>query len=488
MFKSLKLSSIAGKALAKSLERIYCGLSLFCQYMLCTLLEMETETPEDYQHCSTERKNWPAILHQYQPTVQDRAAIRPGIWYYNGHMLLDTKNKPLLAWPSLPWTISTLVNGVMIECFTRSNLAMSFDDIVGRMPQTSSTRLKGNISMRATRFRHTEGLIAWSPRMGSEDIKNYIDLLLGADRIEANSTEDFPGLTLWERVGIQIVNYCKHANRARGGSKRKMEDIEARKNRYEKLWKEYHGKRKAVDIFDDDDEPTQYLLSMKPREFRDEDEEEQEAPTTPPLQIKKKARKSRASTSSKICSKQSEDDDSEVDVEIFRGSDKQIKTKAMSNQLGQSPLGGFPRYPSPSFMGAGAAGDTRSLHQHASSPLGPSLIDAPLRACSSASTPAKSYLSASESSRTGSARASFSEGTHRFLQYGLHQAGNFIDRLQQVSPTPSQATSARHRSESLRLPPILCKDSKDAPPDALRMQTTTEETAPADPLGPGITR
>ena len=258
---------------------------------------IETDLSADYKHCSDNREDWPAILHQYKPTRVDKNPRKPNLWFLDDTIILDPNNKPLLDWPGLPWTISSHVKGVMVEAFTRSNLAISFTDLIARMPKTSSTRLRGNISMRATRFRHNEGLVAWSPRMGSEGIQVYIDLLMGPKRLTANSSYGFPGLQPWERIGINLVNYCKHANRARGemqseNKKRKLDDVEERRLRYDNLWKEYRELREKAGISNEDDQPTQYLLSLKPKELKDKDEQDvDDWIELPKHQPRKRARK-----------------------------------------------------------------------------------------------------------------------------------------------------------------------------------------------------
>lgn len=85
------------------------------------------------------------------------------IWFYNGKVVLDHINHPILDFKNMPKTISSQVEGGLQEAITRQDFRIDVNDFRVRMP--SDPKNKGvislptlsAISMRRSRF--DEGLV-----------------------------------------------------------------------------------------------------------------------------------------------------------------------------------------------------------------------------------------------------------------------------------------------------------------------------------------
>ena len=348
----------------------------------------------------------------------------------------------------------------------RSNLTMTFDDIVGRMPKTSSTRTKGNISMRATRFRHSEGLIAWSPRMGSEGIKRYMDLIMGDARLQTNTTYDFPGLSPWERIGIKIVNYCKHTNRVRGASesenkKRKLADIDERRKRYEDLWKEYLDKRESAGITGMGDKPTRYLRSIKPQDLLGEDDEEEDKEALQPPSPKRAYKTWRPTNPSVEDGGSNDGFDFPPTMEFY---DHLGSNQPMSRSNRVSLDGYISPLPTPSIRGT---------NEHGSSPLTHSLHASYYHHAAPILTPPH-ILYSSAPGQIEATSLDFGRLGEQNHPYGIYHP-DLIDSLP-TDPFPTSSRSASFASEAIQPPLANNDDAKSDISDDMKFTVTPEES------------
>lgn len=129
---------------------------------------------------------------------------------------------PLKKYHNMPLTLSSQVEGYLIEQMRREDIRISRKDICARMP-LQKVNSKGNlvrgagltaIGMRSTRFRMEQACVAWTKREGTDTICDYIKGLLSKEGLEANSTEELPGLTPRQQAEAKRPNKGKYLSRA----------------------------------------------------------------------------------------------------------------------------------------------------------------------------------------------------------------------------------------------------------------------------------
>ncbi|KAL8966336.1 MAG: hypothetical protein Q9197_006042 [Variospora fuerteventurae] len=143
-------------------------------------------------------------------------------------LVVDSTNRPVRAWPELNLTVSSNVEGFRLEALQRTNPQISATDILARMPLNITRAKKGEVevipqqlkpnalSMRKRVFRGNNGMLSWTTREGTMEIKNYLDSLLGPELMAANSTRDMRPLSVKEIEQIMFVlGKGKHPERSR---------------------------------------------------------------------------------------------------------------------------------------------------------------------------------------------------------------------------------------------------------------------------------
>lgn len=136
--------------------------------------------------------------------------------------MLDYENHPILAFRNMPATISTKVEGGLQEAITREDSRIDVKDFRARMMENCNDSGRGKsalpslsaISMRRSRFRWRAGLLSWTTRTGSQDIKDYLDSLLPDACKINNSTKGFRDLRKSEVKLMSEKNRGKHLKRA----------------------------------------------------------------------------------------------------------------------------------------------------------------------------------------------------------------------------------------------------------------------------------
>ncbi|KAI4138127.1 MAG: hypothetical protein LQ341_004805 [Variospora aurantia] len=174
------------------------------------------------------REDFPDILFVYTRPYTRQPAGQKRYLYVNGMLVIDSKNRPVRAWPELNLTVSSNVEGFRLEALQRTNPHISATDILARMPLNVTRAKKGEVevipqqlkpnalSMRKRAFRGNNGMLSWTTREGTMEIKNYLDSLLGPELVAANSTRDMRPLSAKEIERIMFVlGKGKHPERSR---------------------------------------------------------------------------------------------------------------------------------------------------------------------------------------------------------------------------------------------------------------------------------
>lgn len=189
-------------------------------------------------------QNWPGILHRLERRGLSVADYHVGNLYYNGRLVLDLDNNPILDYVDLPATLSTEFSGEYMEAITRLDPRISHKDFRARMPETRRIGRDGQtvrpsyslstIGMRMTRFRQEQGLISWTKREGSESIRDFLISNLPQENIEANSTRGVLPPSLVAQADSWSRNKGKYAARAGGRAlsqkeRQERDDKEAQK-------------------------------------------------------------------------------------------------------------------------------------------------------------------------------------------------------------------------------------------------------------------
>ncbi|KAL8933119.1 MAG: hypothetical protein Q9216_006519, partial [Gyalolechia sp. 2 TL-2023] len=160
----------------------------------------------DQKTWGPDRKDFPSILFTYAKPKTANSQNSTRYMYFNGMIVLDKDHRPVKAFPELNSTLSSKVEGFRLEAISRSNLKITSRDILARMPpKVTVTRgaqtivrpqCKPNaLSMRRREFRGKNGLLSWTPREGSAEVKRYLDSLIGPRLVSLNSTREMRPLT-----------------------------------------------------------------------------------------------------------------------------------------------------------------------------------------------------------------------------------------------------------------------------------------------------
>ncbi|MCJ1263534.1 hypothetical protein MMC22_003404 [Lobaria immixta] len=171
-------------------------------------------------------RNWPEILHRLEQRELRVPDYKVGDLYYNGRIVLDIDNHPVLDYVDLPATLSTEFSGLHMEAIARLDPRISHNDFRVRMPRTRQIGRDGRtlrpspslsaIGMRMTRFRQQNGLLSWTRREGSKNISGFMMSRLPQENIVANSTRGVLPPSLVEQADARDKNKGQYAARAGG--------------------------------------------------------------------------------------------------------------------------------------------------------------------------------------------------------------------------------------------------------------------------------
>lgn len=155
-------------------------------------------------------------------------------WIDDGRVVLDVDNLPVKGYHSIPLTLSSEMEGYLIEMILRMDTRITHRDLRARMPHTIQT-VTGTkpifslsaISWRLTRFRLENACPSWAEQQPSGGLKRFVMSLLSEEGLKRNSTQELSGLTKLQQeivkkgpnrksslgVGTWVSNPVSHAQR-----------------------------------------------------------------------------------------------------------------------------------------------------------------------------------------------------------------------------------------------------------------------------------
>lgn len=106
-----------------------------------------------------------------------------GFLLFNGHLVKDYGGTPIKAFRNLPLTISSAVEGLRVEAWTREEPRLKLGDVIARIRTQASAG--GRVPIRNERylatqtkiFRIASGLRSWHERSGTQPAVNFMDSL-----------------------------------------------------------------------------------------------------------------------------------------------------------------------------------------------------------------------------------------------------------------------------------------------------------------------
>lgn len=127
---------------------------------------------------------------------------------YNGRIVLDGNNHPVMLYLELPLTLSSKMDPWLIEAILRLNPKIGCHDLWARMPRSTvpSQKVANTLSVRASRFRHKAGLTSWSKRRGTNNNNKWLMSKYPVHCVQANSVEQFRDLTSAELEQMKTAN------------------------------------------------------------------------------------------------------------------------------------------------------------------------------------------------------------------------------------------------------------------------------------------
>ena len=177
-------------------------------------------------------------------------------WLYeDGCIVLDLDDHPLKAYESIPLTVSSKVEGELMEAIVRYDDRIGVGDfwarlsvLIGLAPFwgiliTRRPGICGNgpifkkntLTERRSRFRHADGVMSWGPaRLGGKSIKNHLESCMSPAMKAANKTKGLRRFTKAEQEEAKKPNAGKHQQKAAGWAKkwrRQEERVRRRQNR-----------------------------------------------------------------------------------------------------------------------------------------------------------------------------------------------------------------------------------------------------------------
>lgn len=201
----------------------------------------------DQKDWGEERPFRPKILFQLDPP-KDRKdpTYAVGNMMYNGHLLLDPDNRPIHNFHEIPLTVSSQVEGWVMEAIRRQHSKISANDFRARMPRDPSGKKlrdihgkwtgpgkdslskSGSVDMRMTRWRMKHRCASWVERGGSKRLRDYFWEQLTPENQAANTTEWMSDVTdEMEMKLIESLNlgqYPNRSNRKKTGQQGKPQD------------------------------------------------------------------------------------------------------------------------------------------------------------------------------------------------------------------------------------------------------------------------
>ena len=188
-----------------------------------------------------DKKYWPTIanniLNRFEPKGYESPKGNVGWMHFGGKIVLDQDNHPVRDFSDIPSTLSSNVEPWLLEAISRIDGRIWKVDIRARMPWTY-TDARGRpkklctlsaIGNRTMRFRETYGLIAWTPKAGSELWKRKVLSEMTAEQIANNTTEGLRTFTKAEIRKALAGNKGKYLEKA--GTPRISDEIRRKREK-----------------------------------------------------------------------------------------------------------------------------------------------------------------------------------------------------------------------------------------------------------------
>lgn len=193
----------------------------------------ETAYHPDQRAWGEDREDRPDILFQYEkfkktenePNVQKtqnglNVKKNPGFLEHQGRIVLApeasgrTPYRPVLDYPEIPLTLSSVGQGWLMEAISRLNEFIILQDFQDRMPFDKQPNINA-LSMQRSRYRWSSGSLSWSKREGGKSMKDYLNELIPKHLLRANTTKGFRDLDDDEQEAMRALNKGRYPERRR---------------------------------------------------------------------------------------------------------------------------------------------------------------------------------------------------------------------------------------------------------------------------------
>jgi hypothetical protein len=208
-----------------------------------------------------QRANRPAVLFEFKELDGAHPATNPR-WLccssINGtRVVVDTINyKPLRAFPHIPLTVSTKVEGWLLEAWFRLDPALQAEDLIQRMPYAANhdvykdRNVMNRLARRRGLFREEGRCLSWAKQMWTKNWDQFLikEMTDNPDKSNSNSTRHLVDLTTARKKALKDETYAggKYLNRA---GKRALQG--ERKEQKQKEVEERRSKRDAEQVDED---------------------------------------------------------------------------------------------------------------------------------------------------------------------------------------------------------------------------------------------
>ncbi|KAL8713752.1 MAG: hypothetical protein Q9220_002278 [cf. Caloplaca sp. 1 TL-2023] len=182
--------------------------------------------PDQLRWRFDKREQFPDILLQYKRTEDQENAVPPPM-FWRRHLVVDIDRSPIWDFPHIPSTLSSNVEGGLLEALERLNSSTRHGDLTARAyeedPPRNATEIEKEITRRHNRFagrmrrfRERHCLITWSSeRGGSRGLIEYIDSILPPHLKAANTTRGFRDLRKGELLEARASNFGQYPKRSK---------------------------------------------------------------------------------------------------------------------------------------------------------------------------------------------------------------------------------------------------------------------------------
>lgn len=171
-----------------------------------------------------DREDRPDILFQYEkvkkPETELNVQKNPGFLEHQGRIVLApeasgrTPYRPVLDYPEIPLTLSSVGQGWLMEAISRLNESIILQDFQDRMPFDSQPSINA-LSMKRSRYRWSSGSLSWNKREGGKVMKDYLDKLIPKHLLRINTTKGLRDLNDDEQEAMRALNKGKYPERRR---------------------------------------------------------------------------------------------------------------------------------------------------------------------------------------------------------------------------------------------------------------------------------